>query len=125
MQKYRSKFEKQFHEKIPTLEFEKVKVKYEVPASIHTYTPDWNIPGTNIFFETKGRFDSDARKKMLLVIEQHPDKEFIMVFQNPKVSIGGRSKTTVADWCKKNGVRYMTVEEAVKLVQSHHYTHQI
>ena len=57
MARYRSKFESAFHKASPQLEFEQHSFKYTVPASQHTYTPDFHIPGTHIFFETKGVFD--------------------------------------------------------------------
>ena len=117
MTKYDSRFEKSFHVALPNLEREPEVLKYEVPTSVHKYYPDWKVPGTNIYLETKGIFDLKSRTKMLLVQAQHPDKVFIMVFQNPKLPIRKGSKTTVSAWCDKNGLKWMTFEQAASFVK--------
>jgi len=119
MHKFRSKFEQSFFKSLPanSVTYEDTKLKYIVPASGHVYTPDFRIPNSNIFLETKGRFTSQDRKKMLLVKAQHPDKRIIMVFMNAKTPISKGSKTTYADWCFKNGVEWMTPREAELLVK--------
>lgn len=117
MTKYDSKFERSFHVALPALEREPEVLKYEVPASTHRYYPDWRIPGTDIYLETKGIWDVKARAKMLLVQAQHPDKTFIMVFQNPNLPIRKGSKTSVSAWCDKNCLKWMTFEQAVKFVR--------
>lgn len=115
--KFKSKFEQRFWEKTK-LPYEQDKLDYVVPASKHKYTPDFKIPGTNIYLETKGRFGAADRKKHLLIKAQHPDKRIIIVFQSPKQPICKGSKTTCAEWAEKNGIEWMTVEEAVKLSPS-------
>lgn len=118
MKKFRSKFESNFNRLTEgKLSYETTKLKYTVPTSIHTYTPDFHIPGTNIYLETKGRFTSQDRKKMLLVKAQHPDKRVIMVFMNAKTPITKGSKTTYADWCLKNGVEFMSTHEAAEFIK--------
>jgi len=110
---FKSKFEQRFWEKT-NLPYEQDKLAYVVPASNHKYTPDFHVPGTNIYFETKGRWTAVDRKKHLLIKEQHPDKRIILVFQDEKKPINKGSKTTYAGWAEKNGLEWMTVEEAVK-----------
>jgi hypothetical protein len=86
-------------------EYEKHTIKYIIPASNHTYTPDFKLP-SGIFVETKGRFVMDDRKKHLLIREQHPELDIRFVFQNSKNKIRKGSKTTYADWCIKYGFLY-------------------
>lgn len=85
--------------------YESREFKYTVPETVHKYTPDFPV-SPHIIIETKGRFDVDDRKKMLLVKEQYPDIEFRMVFYNANQRIKKGSKTTYAMWCDKNGFKW-------------------
>ena len=87
------------------VEYETEEVKYIIPASPHTYHPDFKLPN-GIRVETKGRFVLADRKKHLLVKEQHPELDIRFVFSNSKNKINKKSKTTYADWCEKNGFKY-------------------
>ena len=44
--------------------------------------------------------------KMLLVIKQHPEIDFRMVFYNANQKIKKGSKTSYADWCDKHGIKW-------------------
>jgi hypothetical protein len=92
-----------------TPEYESFKIPYVIPASNHTYTPDFQLPN-GIIIETKGRFVASDRKKHLLVKKQHPELDIRFVFQNAKGRINKGSKTTYADWCVKNGFLYADKE---------------
>ena len=87
------------------VEYETEEVKYIIPASPHTYHPDFKLPN-GIRVETKGRFVLADRKKHLLVKEQNPTLDIRFVFSNSKNKINKKSKTTYADWCDKNGFKY-------------------
>ena len=87
------------------VEYETEEVKYIIPASPHTYHPDFKLPN-GIFIETKGRFVAADRKKHLLVKQQNPNLDIRFVFSNSKNKITKNSKTTYADWCDKNGFKY-------------------
>lgn len=116
--KYRSKFESKFNLLTDgKLEYEPVKVKYTIPESVHVYTPDWRIPGTNIFGETKGLWPAKERQKMLLVLKQHPEMRIIMVFYRANCPINKGSKTTYEMFCQKNGIEFMSIPEFQKLVK--------
>lgn len=86
-------------------EYEKHKIKYVIPATDHTYTPDFRLPN-GIFVETKGRFVVEDRKKHVLIKKQHPELDIRFVFQNSKNKIRKGSPTTYADWCIKHGFIY-------------------
>jgi len=92
-----------------TPQYETFKIPYVIPASNHTYTPDFQLPN-GIIIETKGRFVASDRKKHLLVKKQHPELDIRFVFQNAKGRINKGSKTTYADWCVKNGFLYADKE---------------
>ena len=92
-----------------TPQYESFKIPYVIPASNHTYTPDFQLPN-GIIIETKGRFVASDRKKHLLVKKQHPELDIRFVFQNAKGRINKGSKTTYADWCVKNGFLYADKE---------------
>jgi hypothetical protein len=87
------------------VEYETEKVSYTIPASQHTYNPDFKLPN-GIFVETKGRFVAADRKKHLLVKAQNPTLDIRFVFSNSKNKITKTSKTTYGDWCDKNGYTY-------------------
>lgn len=87
------------------VEYESEKVAYTIPASQHTYNPDFKLPN-GIFVETKGRFVAADRKKHLLVKAQNPTLDIRFVFSNSKNKISKASKTTYGDWCDKNGIKY-------------------
>ena len=87
------------------VEYETEKVPYIIPASNHTYSPDFKLPN-GIRVETKGRFVAADRKKHLLVKAQNPTIDIRFVFSNSKNKITKNSKTTYADWCEKNGYKY-------------------
>jgi hypothetical protein len=87
------------------VEYETKKVSYSIPASEHTYHPDFLLPN-GIFVETKGRFVIADRKKHILIKAQHPELDIRFVFTNSRNKINKSSKTTYADWCEKNGFKY-------------------
>ena len=90
--------------KIP-FEYEATRLNYVVPAQVHSYTPDFEMKKNQIIIETKGRWDSGDRKKMGLVIEQHPELDIRMLFALDN-KISPRSKTRYSDWCKRRGIKY-------------------
>lgn len=87
--------------KIP-FDYEAEKLTYEVPATIHSYTPDFRTNG--IYIEAKGRFTPADRRKMALVIEQNPDKDIRLLFMLNN-TLSKSSKTTYTDWCEKRGIK--------------------
>ena len=94
-----------------TFEYEQNKIEYIVPARGAKYTPDFYIKtksGKTIIIETKGRFVTADRQKMILVKQQHPELDIRIVFSNPKTKISKQSKTTYGMWCEKHGFPYAT-----------------
>lgn len=87
------------------IDYEKVKLKYEQPAKMRTYTPDFLLPN-GIIIETKGRFTVADRKKHLWIQEQFPHLDIRMVFSNPNNKIYKGSKTSYGDWCEQYGFKY-------------------
>jgi hypothetical protein len=82
--------------------YEKTKVKYIKPASEHQYTPDF-VLDNGIIIETKGLFTAIDRQKHMLVKRQHPHLDIRFIFSNSRQKISKKSRTTYADWCRKNG----------------------
>ena len=80
--------------------YEEYQIPYEIPSSLHHYTPDFVLPN-GIIIETKGVFDVDDRKKHLLIKKQYPKLDIRFVFSSSKTYIYKGSKTTYADWCNK------------------------
>ena len=85
-------------------EYEDTVLTYEEPAHIRRYTPDFRLPN-GIIVEAKGIWSASDRKKMTLVMEQHPELDIRMLFErNQKLS--KKSRTRYADWCKKRNIKY-------------------
>jgi hypothetical protein len=84
--------------------FETIKLPYREEKN-HTYTPDFPV-GKRIIIETKGRFLTADRMKMLMVQKQHPEYEFRFIFSNSNARISKVSQTTYGRWCEKNGFKY-------------------
>ncbi len=91
------------------VKYESEEVSYIIPASEHTYHPDFKLPN-GIRVETKGRFVLADRKKHLLVKEQNPQLDIRFVFSNSKNKINKKSKTTYGMWCEKHGFKYADKE---------------
>lgn len=109
--KFRSKFEERLSRHLEYLGFkyEPIKIDYTVPETKHKYTPDF-VKG-KLIYELKGRWTAIDRKKMKLLVEQHPDWRIIMCFQNSKIKINKNSKTTYADWCNKNNIEWIDYKD--------------
>ena len=84
--------------------YESRKLPYRVEET-HNYTPDFPVTD-RIIIETKGRFLTADRMKMLEVKKQYPHLEFRFIFNNSKARISKASQTTYARWCEKNGFKY-------------------
>ena len=106
--RFRSNYEKvvcgKLDEQDVPFEYETVNLHYEVSEQ-RKYTPDVILPN-GIILELKGRFTTADRKKMLLVIAQHPDKDIRMVFQRHTNKLFKGSKTTYSNWCDKNNIKW-------------------
>jgi hypothetical protein len=87
-------------------DFEALTIKYEKPARVSKYTPDFRLLRNGIIVETKGRFVTADRQKHLLIKAQHPNLDIRFVFDNPNARISKQSRTTYAMWCEKYGFRY-------------------
>ena len=89
--------------------YEMYTLPYIIPASKHTYTPDFVLPN-GIIIEAKGIFDAADRAKHLLIKKQYPNLDIRFVFSNAKAKIYKGSKTTNAAWCEKYGFLYANRE---------------
>jgi len=106
--RYRSKYEDDVCGRLDAakvlFDYETINLHYRVIEQ-RKYTPDVILPN-GIIIELKGRFTSSDRKKMLLVIAQHPDLDIRMVFMRPKNKLSKISRTTYAQWCDKNNIKW-------------------
>ena len=106
--RYKSRFEFDFATYLENknIEFEYEQHKFTYVPKQRTYTPDFYLPDFDMFIETKGQFVGSDRSKHKLIAEQYPDLDLRFVFQNDKVKLSKKSKTTYADWCNKNNFKY-------------------
>jgi hypothetical protein len=83
--------------------YEKHKIAYVQPEKERSYTPDFVLTRNKIIIETKGRFVTADRQKMVLIKEQHPEFDIRLLFSSGRAKIYKGSKTTHAMWAEKYG----------------------
>jgi hypothetical protein len=103
---YKSGLEHRFQESCKDLgwelPYEQDKIKYIIPESKHTYTPDFTVTN-NVYIETKGLWTAADRKKACLIQEQHPEiKVLYVLMRNQKLA--KNSKTTYLEWAAKHSL---------------------
>ena len=69
------------------------------------YTPDF-VLHNGICLETKGFWRPEDRRKIRQVINDNPDIDLRMIFQDPYKKISKKSKTTYAKWCQRYGIKW-------------------
>ena len=99
------KISKQLEAKNIKYAYEEWKVPYVVPASKHTYTPDF-ILDNGIIIEAKGLWEADDRKKHMLLKDQHPDLDIRFVFSSARTKIYKGSRTSYAEFCEKHNIKF-------------------
>ena len=86
--------------------FEDTKVRYTVPESRHTYTPDFRL-ANGILIESKGKFEPSDRQKHVLISNQYGDElDIRFVFQRANDPIRKGSLTTYGMWATKFGFKW-------------------
>ena len=107
--KYRSKFEKTTAEflraQLVAFQYEPDRFAY---MKQHFYTPDFKLQN-GIYIETKGRFTSADRTKMINVLMNHPRKDIRLFFMRDNYLYKG-SNTKYSDWCNQHGFKYCVKE---------------
>lgn len=86
-------------------QYEMWSIHYIIPASNHFYTPDIILPN-GIIIETKGLWETDDRKKHMLLREQYPEFDIRFVFSSSRTKLYKGSPTSYADWCNKQGILF-------------------
>lgn len=105
---YEKKVRKCLEENKVQYTYESMVIKYVVPETKRSYTPDFILPN-GVIIESKGYpFSSKDRAKMLFVKEQHPELDVRILFERDlKISRKGAKKVTkYSDWAEKNGFKY-------------------
>ena len=101
---YEKKVRKCLEENKVQYTYESMVIKYVVPETKRSYTPDF-VLGNGIVIESKGRWLPQDRAKVALVIEQNPHIDLRMLFMRD-LPINKGSKTHYSDWCEKRGIKY-------------------
>ena len=112
---YRSKFEVRVAADLGKrkIDFQYEKVSFDYVPKIRNYTPDFYLPESKIYIETKGRLTTNDRVKHLLIKEQYPDLDIRFVFVNADNKISRTSKTTYANWCDRH--KFLWAESLVPM----------
>ena len=112
---YRSKFEVKVAADLGKrkIDFQYEKVSFDYVPKIRNYTPDFYLPDSKIYIETKGRLTTNDRVKHLLIKDQYPDLDIRFVFVNADNKISRTSKTTYANWCDRH--KFLWAENLVPM----------
>ena len=112
---YRSKFKVKVAADLGKrkVDFQYEKVSFDYVPKIRNYTPDFYLPESKIYIETKGRLTTNDRVKHLLIKEQYPDLDIRFVFVNANNKISRTSKTTYANWCDRH--KFLWAESLVPM----------
>ena len=112
---YRSKFEVKVAADLGKrkIDFQYEKVSFDYVPKIRNFTPDFYLPESKIYIETKGRLTTNDRVKHLLIKEQYPDLDIRFVFVNANNKISRTSKTTYANWCDRH--KFLWAESLVPM----------
>lgn len=106
---YSSKLEEKvaasIEERSYSFEYESVKIPFIRPEQHCLYCPDF-ILDNGIVIETKGIFDTEDRRKHILIRKTYPELDIRFVFSRKNAKIYKKSSTTYADFCDKNGFLY-------------------
>lgn len=81
------------------------KIEYILPATKHTYTPDFWIPSSTgwIVVETKGIWDYSDRLKHAQIKRIYPTLDLRFVFTRSLTRTSKGAKQTYADICEGRG----------------------
>lgn len=99
---YEKKVRKCLEENKVQYTYESMVIKYVVPETKRSYTPDFILPN-GVIIEAKGYWDAESRRKMALVVEQNPHLKLKMLLQRDN-TISKKSKTKYSDWAKARGI---------------------
>ena len=112
---YRSKFEVKVAADLGKrkVDFQYEKVSFDYVTKKRNYTPDFYLPESKIYIETKGRLTTNDRVKHLLIKDQYPDLDIRFVFVNANNKISRTSKTTYANWCDRH--KFLWAESLVPM----------
>jgi hypothetical protein len=80
-----------------------------------SYTPDFYFPESNLYVETKGKFDRDNRRKMIAICEES-DVEIRMVFMRDNW-LTRKHGLKYSTWCERYNIAYAIVDIPLKWVK--------
>jgi hypothetical protein len=69
------------------------------------YLTDFYLKKKKMYLETKGKFTSQDRTKMLAIINGHPELDIRMVFMRDNW-ITKKKKAKYSDWCNRHNIKY-------------------
>ena len=111
---FRSKFEGSVYDDLIERNhlgfYEAHKIRYVVPETYRTYTPDI-VLDNGILIECKGWFPLKDRKKMVFVRSSNPTLDIRFVFMDADVKIRKNSPTTLGKWATNHS--FMWARETI------------
>lgn len=108
---YEKKVRKCLEENKVQYTYESMVIKYVVPETKRSYTPDFILPN-GVIIEAKGYWDAESRRKMALVVEQNPHLKLKMLLQRDN-TISKKSKTKYSDWAKARGIECVVSPQGI------------
>ena len=108
---YEKKVRKCLEENKVQYTYESMVIKYVVPETKRSYTPDFILPN-GVIIEAKGYWDAESRRKMALVVEQNPHLKIKMLLQRDN-TISKKSKTKYSDWARARGIECVVSPQGI------------
>ncbi|CDZ31163.1 Hypothetical protein, partial CDS, partial [Neorhizobium galegae bv. officinalis] len=104
MSGYRNRLETKVAKTLPaSFQYEPRRFPFQITRH---YLPDFVDEAVKEIIEVKGRFTAEDRQKHKAFRKQYPDWTVTLAFQKPDTPINKGSKTTYADWCDANGIKW-------------------
>ncbi|TWB41944.1 PDDEXK family nuclease [Nitrospirillum pindoramense] len=88
-------------------------VRYEaerLPYAVGVYVPDFTLGDGLTIVEAKGWLSDDAQRKLIMVRDAHPERHIVLCLQNPHNRLKKGRKLTGAQWAKREGFDWATVD---------------
>lgn len=75
-------------------------IKYVINGVSKNYTPDFHIPEYDTYVEIKGHWWGNDKEKMDCVIDQHDDKDFLIIEKQDFENLMNNKVSLMELWCK-------------------------
>lgn len=77
------------------------------------YKPDFLLDDHLTIIEAKGWLNADERSKLIFARMHNPQHHIVLCLQSPHAKLSGYKAMTAAEWCRKNGFDWASLDGLV------------